>query len=102
MAALEIQAREFEQRSEIKVAAELETVPMAGNCEITAYRLVQESLTNIAKYAAATQVTVRLRRDGERALIAVQDNGRGFDVSAKRGSAQGLMACVTASNPKAA
>ena len=91
VAALEIQAREFAQRSEIPVATELEVVSLPDSCEITAYRLVQESLTNLAKYAAATQVTVRIQRDGERACISVQDNGRGFDVSANRGSAQGLM-----------
>ncbi len=91
VAALEIQAREFGQRSEIPVATELEDVRLADSAQITAYRLVQESLTNIAKYAAATQVTVRLQREADRAFIAVQDNGRGFDVDAQRGSAQGLM-----------
>jgi signal transduction histidine kinase len=91
MAALEIQAREFAERSEIAVATELEPLELADGGPITAYRLVQESLTNIAKYAAATQVTVRLYRDGERALVAVQDNGRGFDTGKQRGSAMGLM-----------
>jgi signal transduction histidine kinase len=91
VAALEIQAREFAQRSEIRVATELEELRLSDSGQITAYRLVQESLTNIAKYAGATQVTVRLQREGERACIAVQDNGGGFDVDANRGSAQGLM-----------
>jgi len=90
-AALEIQAREFAERSEIPVAAEVEPLELVDGGSITAYRLVQESLTNIAKYAAATQVTVRLRRDGARALVSVQDNGRGFDTGATRGSAMGLM-----------
>jgi signal transduction histidine kinase len=91
VAALEIQAREFAQRSEIPVATELEAVSLPDSCEITAYRLVQESLTNLAKHAAATQVTVRMQREGDRACITVVDNGRGFDVGANRGSAQGLM-----------
>jgi signal transduction histidine kinase len=91
MAALEIQAREFAERSEIAVATELEPLELAEGGPITAYRLVQESLTNIAKYAGATQVTVRLHRDGARARVAVQDNGCGFDTGKQRGSAMGLM-----------
>jgi len=88
-AALEILAREFAQRSEIPVDAELEPLELAAD-GITVYRLVQESLTNIAKYAAATRVTVRLQRDGCRACVSVQDNGRGFDLGTERSSAMGL------------
>ena len=90
-AALEIQAREFSERSEIAVATEVEPLELAEGGPITAYRLVQESLTNIAKYAAATQVTVRLQREGARARVSVQDNGRGFDPTTQRASAMGLM-----------
>lgn len=91
VAALEIQAREFSQRSEIPVQVELEGVPLDDSAQITAFRLVQESLTNIAKYAGARHVTVTLARDGERARIAVKDDGRGFDPDAIRGTAHGLM-----------
>ena len=90
-AALDILAREFGQRSEIHVETELEALQLADDSEITIYRLVQESLTNIAKYAAATEVTVRLQRDGERAHVSVRDNGRGFDTAAERGSSMGLV-----------
>lgn len=90
-AALEILAREFAQRSEIVVDAEVEPLELAAEGAITVYRLVQESLTNIAKYAAATRVGVRLQRDGARARVSVQDDGRGFDTGAQRGSAMGLL-----------
>lgn len=90
-AALQILAREFAQRSEIAVEAEVEPLELADGPAITVYRLVQESLTNIAKYAAATRVMVQLARDGPRARVSVQDNGRGFDTGAKRGTAMGLL-----------
>lgn len=90
-ASLQILAREFAQRSEIAVDAEVEPLEMADGAAITVYRLVQESLTNIAKYAAATRVAVRLVRDGPRVRVSVQDNGRGFDTGAKRGTAMGLL-----------
>jgi len=45
------------------------------------YRLVQESLTNIAKYAGASVANVQLRRENPRSIfIAVTDDGVGFDV----------------------
>jgi len=51
---------------------------------ITVYRLVQECLTNIAKHAGATRVTVTLARRGGEVLVAVSDDGRGMDLQAKR------------------
>jgi signal transduction histidine kinase len=42
---------------------------------------LQESLTNIARYAGATQVTVSLWADEECLGLQVEDNGVGFDVT---------------------
>ncbi len=47
--------------------------------ESTTYRVLQESLTNIARHAGATQVTVSLWADEERLGLQVEDNGVGFD-----------------------
>jgi glucose-6-phosphate-specific signal transduction histidine kinase len=52
---------------------------------ITVYRLVQECLTNIAKHARASAVTVSLQRTGPQEMrIGVRDDGRGMDLNAKR------------------
>jgi signal transduction histidine kinase len=51
---------------------------------ITVYRLVQECLTNIAKHADATRVTLTLERRRAEVLVAVSDDGRGMDLQAKR------------------
>lgn len=48
--------------------------------ETTAYRIVQEALTNAARHARATTVTLRLRADEGTLLVQVEDDGRGFDV----------------------
>ncbi len=45
---------------------------------LSLFRIVQESLRNIEKHAAAEQVTIRLQRDGAFAHLTVQDDGRGF------------------------
>ena len=59
--------------------------------ELTVYRLVQEALTNISKYAKATHVHVALGAEGGIARIAVRDNGVGFDADAPHISAHGLL-----------
>ncbi len=46
---------------------------------ITLYRIVQESLTNIAKHAAASRVALRLGRGDNSVYLHIEDNGRGMD-----------------------
>ena len=43
------------------------------------YRITQESLTNVAKYAQATTAEVRLERDGDWVQLLIRDNGRGIE-----------------------
>jgi signal transduction histidine kinase len=49
-----------------------------------AFRIVQESLQNIAKHANASRVTVRVAREGDAIVLRVQDNGVGFDTASPR------------------
>jgi signal transduction histidine kinase len=90
VSALEIQAREFSKRTEIAVHTELEPVVLSDGAQITIYRLVQESLTNIAKYAKASEVMVTLSNEAGRVRISVRDNGRGFDTTMARRGTHGL------------
>ena len=46
---------------------------------ITAYRIVQECLTNITKYANARLVTIKIERSADYLKILVKDNGQGLD-----------------------
>lgn len=56
-----------------------------------AFRIVQESLTNIARYAEATQVSVTLSPQETHWLLEVQDNGKGFDPDAVTRQTLGLV-----------
>jgi signal transduction histidine kinase len=47
---------------------------------ITVYRIVQECLTNIAKHAQATQVSIVISKQDGGILFRVEDDGKGFDV----------------------
>ncbi|MBC7720204.1 MAG: CHASE3 domain-containing protein, partial [Chitinophagaceae bacterium] len=62
VASLEILAREFADRSGLQVNTDMEDVALGGSSQLTVYRLVQESLTNIAKYAQAKEVLVSLHK----------------------------------------
>lgn len=64
--------------------------------EITCFRIVQEALTNVARYAEATHVQVSLTKQGDRLILDVEDNGKGFNVQqaktrAKTGVSIGLL-----------
>jgi PAS domain S-box-containing protein len=48
------------------------------------FRIVQESLVNVAKHAQATEAVVTVERTGDSVTLSVQDNGRGFATSAPR------------------
>jgi signal transduction histidine kinase len=45
----------------------------------TIYRITQESLTNIFKYAQATEVRILLGNSPEKVYLSITDNGKGFD-----------------------
>lgn len=44
------------------------------------YRIIQESLTNISKYADATEIKIQLTTTTTNINLIIEDNGRGFDV----------------------
>jgi signal transduction histidine kinase len=92
VAALEILLREFSARTEIEVVDRLEAVELDPSAQLTVYRMVQEALTNIAKYAQATDITVTLTREPDGgARVSVHDNGVGFDVAMPRTASHGLI-----------
>jgi signal transduction histidine kinase len=91
VAALEILSREFAVRSGLKVESDLQKVRLKPSSELTVYRLVQEALTNVAKYAQARQVTITLREAHKRVEVSVKDDGQGFDPRVKRPSSHGLV-----------
>ena len=90
VASLEILAREFEERADVQIMTDLENVDLGGAAQLTVYRLVQESLTNIGKYAEASQIVISLLNMDGYITVEVRDNGKGFDSNNINPSSHGL------------
>jgi signal transduction histidine kinase len=58
-------------------------VPIAVEKEL--FRTAQEALANVRKHSGAHHVLVKLSREGERVVLIVADDGRGFDPTALNG-----------------
>jgi signal transduction histidine kinase len=85
------QARETGLPVDLEI--EGEPVPLPAGVDLTAYRLVQEGLTNAIKHAAARHAEVRVRYDSGHVEIEVCDDGRGADGAnpASNGGGHGLV-----------
>lgn len=89
-ASLEILAREFSDRSGIEITHSLETVELDESRQLTIYRLVQESLTNVGKYAQAKHVDVTVRSYPNHVEVEIRDDGKGFDTNTVKPSTHGI------------
>ena len=80
-AALEWQAQEFQRRTGIRCVLNLPTEPLALDSQraTAIFRIFQESLTNVARHAQATEVQARLEMSKSELIFEVRDNGKGFD-----------------------
>jgi signal transduction histidine kinase len=91
--ALQWQARHFSKRSGIPVSvqAEGEFQNLSEEHKMCAYRVVQETLTNCARHAAAKKAQVQLKETATQLELSVTDDGRGFDTRAPRHGGLGLI-----------
>jgi len=64
--------------------------PLPPEVANTAYRLVQEGLTNVARHAQVSEVMVHIRARRNSLIIEVRDHGIGFDLSKVAGKGIGL------------
>jgi signal transduction histidine kinase len=93
-------AGELEQRSGVTVVVEVDA-QVASELAPRAADVVQwarEALSNVSRHAQAVTCRVSLRRDGERAVLEVDDDGRGFDPErVERGQGLGNLSARAAS-----
>jgi signal transduction histidine kinase len=74
----------------IAVTIEAANLPRLGShIEVAVFRILQEALTNVARHARADTARVVLAADSEVLVVAVEDNGIGFDVDRGLGRSSG-------------
>lgn len=80
-AALKWYVQGYERRRSIATALEVTGTPLRlpAEVETVLFRVTQEALTNVAKHAEASSVTVRLDHGPGQVTLTVEDNGSGFD-----------------------
>ena len=81
VAALQWLVRSFASRTSISATFETnrEDLPLPAECAAAMYRVAQESLSNISKYAQAQHVSVQLFVSAAEVTLEVSDDGVGFD-----------------------
>ena len=80
VAAVEWQAQEFEKLAGVAVRLSVSsaTPTINGATATTIFRILQETLTNVARHAEATRVEIALEVGEAAVLLRVADNGRGI------------------------
>jgi len=94
MAALEWQAESFSRRSGLRCrfvgSGAVDELDMGRATAV--FRMFQEILTNVERHAAASRVSVQVRRIDDRLTLRVCDNGRGLTPGgARRNGSHGLL-----------
>ncbi len=81
--ALRSYLKEFEERTGllVRLKCSLREVPLSADQETVLFRVAQESLTNVAKHARASQVDITLGCVNHRIRMGIKDNGKGFIVN---------------------
>lgn len=83
--AIEWLANSFTQRSGVACEVDVdEDLELQEPYATAVFRIVQESLANVAKHAQATEVSVLVARTPRAVVLEVSDNGRGFATDAPR------------------
>ena len=79
-AAVDWQARDFQAHSEIacRVSVPAAEPPVSREIATATFRILQESLTNVARHAGATRVKISLRQEADKIILRIADNGGGI------------------------
>jgi signal transduction histidine kinase len=91
VASLELLCKDMGSSMSTQLALKAKDISVSPDIALTLYRMVQESLTNIAKYARARTATVSLESTANKVVLRVEDDGQGFDINAVGHGHHGLM-----------
>lgn len=91
--ALDLMLRQFSERTELActLKADYEDVLLSQARATAVYRICQEALTNIARHAGATRVSVCLSTAQGSLMVEIEDDGRGLASLTPTGKSLGLL-----------
>ncbi len=91
--AIESYVQEFETNTKIECDLRLpkEELALTENQSTAIFRIIQESLTNVAKHAKASRVSIVLSQWDTSLVLTVKDNGIGFDLNTHKAKSFGLL-----------
>jgi signal transduction histidine kinase len=87
---LGILCSDVSERAGLPVLTTLDEVSLNDAGNLAVYRLVQEGLTNVLKYAQAHEVRVSVSREPNRVRVRIVDDGVGFDPTVAKSSTHGI------------
>jgi signal transduction histidine kinase len=88
-------AHEMQERTGVTVAVDVDISLEGALAGVSAQiaHIVREALSNVGRHAGATTCRISIRRDGDTAVVEVDDDGHGFDIEhAHRGMGMGNLA----------
>jgi signal transduction histidine kinase len=79
-AAIQWQTEDFQSRTGIacRVTLDTEEDKLSQDGSTAVFRIFQETLTNVLRHAAATEISVRLWEEDHQLMLEVKDNGKGI------------------------
>ncbi len=99
--ALRAECERRHRRGGLDVSVDVRALPpgVPDHAALCLFRVAQEALTNVAHHAGARAASVSLRESDGGLLLAVSDDGRGFDVArpGQEGTPRAGRACASAS-----
>ncbi|MGF6697275.1 two-component system sensor histidine kinase UhpB [Paraburkholderia sp. MM5496-R1] len=77
--AIEWFSDQFSARHGVRVIRHIgaDDIDFNGESASAVFRVVQEAMTNVARHSGATEVTLKIVRDGPNCIVSIIDNGRG-------------------------
>jgi len=91
--AIKVHIEEFQSRFNIHCDLFLEDnlEHVSNKMAINLYRILQESLTNVARHSSASKVEVSIDNTEKETILNIKDNGIGFDTNIKKPKSTGLI-----------
>ncbi len=77
-------------KKKIQLFQQYESQRLSEDLQVNLYRIIQELINNVMKHADASEITIQLITDGNRLIVSLEDNGKGFQYNAMQHTGLGL------------